>query len=225
MAPFPLPARRYMRRHWSGSRLPVRAYERGRFVGDVMTTCMLALSLEDTSRDSLRIQRVQSLATVGLRACAEVDAFAATLGFAESSENGVVNAWSNVGKLTSPFPTSSSSSSSTTTTISYSGFFAHGLIFMPSGLDQLTSNGFCSTCINSFEPDLHVLFHLPNARRSLCAWPLLKRPIVRIACARLEGWYKDVRHELCGLRLTLVRTGPRGWQWGIRRWSDGNDVE
>ena len=64
---------------------------------------MLALSLEDTARDFLRTQRVQSLATVGPRACAEVDAVAATLGFAESSENGVVNAWSsNVGKLTSP---------------------------------------------------------------------------------------------------------------------------
>ena len=96
---------------------------------------MLALSFEDSARVSLRSRRVLPFATIGPRACAEVDAFAATSGFAESSENAVAKAWSSdVGKLAfAAFSPSSSPSLSTTIMISFAGFFfALGLVFRAS---------------------------------------------------------------------------------------------
>ena len=53
---------------------------------------MFALSLEDSAHVSLPGRCVLPLATVGPRACAEVDAFAATFGFAESSVYAMANA-------------------------------------------------------------------------------------------------------------------------------------
>ena len=126
-----LPARQYTGRHRSGSRL------RGRFVGNVMNTSMLALSLED----SVCLSAQSARAATGPRACAEV---AATLGFAESSEN-VVALSSDIGKLAFASFSPSSSSSSSSPSDSY--------LVLP-GPDQLLSNAFCSTCISSFESDL-----------------------------------------------------------------------
>jgi hypothetical protein len=63
-----------------------------------MTTSTLPLSLEGSARVCLRSRRVLPLATGGTGA--EVDAFAATFGFAELSVNAVANAWSSdVGKF------------------------------------------------------------------------------------------------------------------------------
>ena len=63
----------------------------GYFVGDVMTTSMLYSPLKTP-----RVSPSQSVrAATGPRACAEIDAFAATLGPAESSENVMTNVWSS----------------------------------------------------------------------------------------------------------------------------------
>ena len=89
---------------------------RGHFVGDVTTTSVLELSLENSARVSLRSRRVPPLATVGPRACAEVDAFAAT-------------PWPTPGRVTladRPLPHSlplRRPRRSTTATISFAGFF------------------------------------------------------------------------------------------------------
>ena len=147
---------------------------RGRFVvGDVMTTSTLPLSLGDSARVSFRSRRVLPLAT----GSAEVDAFAATFGFAELSENAVANAWSSdVCKLAF-----SLSFFVVLIVVDYHDLFrwlllrllffflfSLGLVFMLPGPYQLLSNAFCSTCISSFEPELSPAraFPLPDARRS-----------------------------------------------------------
>ena len=67
----------------------------------MMTASTFPLSLKDPARVFLRNRRALPLATGGPRACAEVDPVAATLGFADLSDNACSSHVSKVGLLLS----------------------------------------------------------------------------------------------------------------------------